>query len=76
MNDKAKLEEAEYVLWVRSDGGWHGEAKASVQECVLHDKYTSDWFITRRCRWLATERQETLTEATERALGRLNEIPS
>ena len=41
-----KLPTKKYILWLYSDGGYHPTEYDTVEEVLLAEKYTSDFYIT------------------------------
>ena len=37
----------EYILWVYGDGGYHPTEYDTVEEALLAEKYTIDWYLTK-----------------------------
>lgn len=40
--------EKQYQLWIRCDYGYTLNEFNSLEECLLAEKYTNDWYITKR----------------------------
>lgn len=36
----------EYILWIYGDGGYHPTEYDTVEEALLAERYTTDWYLT------------------------------